>query len=345
MLTSSTVSFENMRLQHGEVYVSVVADGTFPEVPWKPLPIIRFQHFQDLLAREVYPEEFVQELIFQECVTSQWWLKNYHETPAGVVAQVVTSIMAASGPINTAQVNRALDMARLRSARNLLCEMASVITTAMPAYTLEQIEAMVWERLCYVYSICERKLVEAGLLKEYLVIPEETPKEPEPENNVAPAKEEWVPEPIEGELEGSGSPRSYDEFIRQLKVNKDKSAMVYTSRQLTADETGFSVESFIAMYPDLAMKMARGEKLKPEDVEAEKIHAKKGLDKESRTAEMAKKIAISHMISDSFKKRETELREHGKVVMVRDGAPRSRHRKAIEVPAWNDETQTPSPNS
>lgn len=339
MLTTSTVSFESMRMQYGESYVSVVPNGTYPEIPWKPLPIIRFQHFQDLLAREVYPEEFIQDLIFKECVTSEWWLKNYHDTPAGIVSQVVLSIMAASGPISTAQVNRALDMARLKSARNLLCEMAQVITTAMPAYTLEQIEAMVWDRLCYVYAICERKLIEAGLLKEHLVIPEDSKTESSAEDHnpqVAPDQNQ--------ENNSDGRPlTSYEEFVSQLKMDPNKRAVVHTSRQLSADESGFSVESFIAMYPELAAKMANGEKLNPADLAKDKRVKKT---KEEMSAEMAKKAVISQVISESFRKKETELRENGKVVFVRDGAPRRRHRIAsTEVPSWNDETQTPLPNS
>jgi len=191
-----------LRGQHGDAYVATLSDGM--QVAYRLLSLDEYLKYERLIETDVYPPAFLEDEIFDKCVTDQILVSRRNTLKAGVVTTVATLIFSQSGPQSLNHFNYDLNVKRIE-ASSVINEMVSIICQAFPAYKPDDLYQMDYSIFMLRAAQAERHLLRIGALTEPLSItsPEDIPTVPEtkkpPHINMEDAPQKWkektVPKP------------------------------------------------------------------------------------------------------------------------------------------------------
>lgn len=175
-----------LREQHGSLFASIFSEDR--KIPWRPLTIEEFLDVQVRFMHGAYPHAVIEDEIFRKCVLNQVYIDNMEKLPAGTVSAVAQAILAHSGPSHLQDIQQRLDFCR-REVSSIVHDMASLITQGFPAYTLEQVYSMDYETFMLRVAQAERKLLQAGILRQPISFTENGQPIPSEAQNLPPPEE------------------------------------------------------------------------------------------------------------------------------------------------------------
>jgi len=158
-----------VRQQYGGVYVTVFPDGL--TVPWKPLPLNEYIQYIYEYQRAIIPPAILEDEIFKKCVVDQTTIRHMPFLKAGIVTTVVRNIWEHSGPSNIDELNNDINRARAQLVApdvKLFHELVMFVLNVFP-YKPEEVYAMDYDTFMSRVVMAERKLLEAGAMKQPLI--------------------------------------------------------------------------------------------------------------------------------------------------------------------------------
>lgn len=153
-----------LREQYGEVFATVMPDGLI--VPWKPLSMGEFLHYDSLRRTGKLPPGYLEDEIFKKCVADKSLVLDSKMMKAGIVTTVVAAILAVSGPSSMSELSLMLDANRQIVHTVVLYDIINLIIQAYPAYTVEDILEWDYETVTLRFAQAEKKLLNTGMIAE-----------------------------------------------------------------------------------------------------------------------------------------------------------------------------------
>jgi hypothetical protein len=151
------------RQAYGSVFILEIPDGTI--IPWVPLSIKDYFHYVRAIEQNSIAPAILENEIFTKCVKDEVLVENIDKQKAGTVSSVADIILKNSAPQTAEEFEYLLNIGR-ENVNNIIHQAISLITQAFPAYTPDDIYAMDIFTLIDRLALSERKLMEAGVLKE-----------------------------------------------------------------------------------------------------------------------------------------------------------------------------------
>jgi hypothetical protein len=156
----------DLREQYGSVYITELPDGQL--IPWHLLPLQEYINYKKDFDRGLATVPTLENEIFCKCVTDKFVVQNIDKQKAGTISSVVKEIMEQSGPVNPEAFNAHLSSARHELTVNVFNEMAILICAAFPAYKLEDVYALTYDKFILRLAQAEYHLIRTGYIKEPL---------------------------------------------------------------------------------------------------------------------------------------------------------------------------------
>ena len=191
-----------VRHQYGDTYLTVFNDGF--SVPWKPLSIGEYIHYDHQIARMVVPSACLEDEVFCKCVQDQDILESMDKLSAGIVTTVVHNIWEYSGPNTPQDLQKDFESARstLKEGRAAVIHQCAYMIATGFNYTLEQVYAMEYDTFLLRLAQAEAKMLTMKIITDPLQLnfstsPEEKfanlnpERPPTPERVKVDAKEAW----------------------------------------------------------------------------------------------------------------------------------------------------------
>ena len=150
-----------LRGEHGDVFATRLPTGQI--VPWRPLSMGDFIKYQDAFAMGAHPPACLEDEIFKKCVLDTALVKGIKRQKAGIVATVVATILAYSGPSNIHELNEVLEFNRASSGK-ILNELVNFVCQAYPAYKPEDVYEMDYPTLMLRVAMGEKKMLQTGII-------------------------------------------------------------------------------------------------------------------------------------------------------------------------------------
>jgi hypothetical protein len=154
-----------VRELHGGSFALALPDGQI--VPFRSLTVEEYFNYEQLIQAGRYPNAYIEDEIFKKCVLDPILVRQISKLRAGVVTTVATTIWHHSGPQSLEELNTALDISR-SLVSGAIHDIVVTICTAFPAYTPDMLYEMDYHTLMLRLAQAEKKLVQAGMLKEPL---------------------------------------------------------------------------------------------------------------------------------------------------------------------------------
>lgn len=158
-----------VRRQYGGTYASVIDNEI---IPWKLLSLKDYIQYQADISRGLYPLASIEDEIFCKCVLDKILVNQIDHLKAGIITLVAQHIWQYSGPIGVDSLNNKLNLARdeyHNGPFSIIHQLTRIITLAFP-YKPEEIYEMDYETFVERLIQAEDKLLQAGLIKESIVI-------------------------------------------------------------------------------------------------------------------------------------------------------------------------------
>ena len=156
-----------LRKAYGPGTFLYIVDAENFAIPWRALTIDEFLFYDRAIRDAKYSRPYLEDEIFLKCVLEPTVIQNIDTLDASVVTNTANAILLNSGPATPEDIQNGLNYGRFL-ARGIITDIMNLIVQAYPAYTIEALEEMTYEKLMTRVAQAEKKLLETGVLKESL---------------------------------------------------------------------------------------------------------------------------------------------------------------------------------
>lgn len=303
-------------------FLSVLPDGT--EIPWRPLSIGAF--LKALRSQDI--QEDIEDQLFDECVTSDFFKSRKATLKAGGINTVVNAATAYSFPGTSDELQWALDRHRHFVHSNVYEKLVIFICRAFSGYTPRDVESMDFEEFMHSVALAEAKLLETGIIVEPLTfdgvsdngkrtisssrdIPVVEPSRPR--GDVAKLREAWEAQ----QHPASEIPQTKDMVTITTRDMVESNAVLGPDMDLSRQK---GLEEMAEIYKDYLDIIASGEKLTPERIKSPEQRKAEAI---KRMAENERALAEAEANDAAARKKEEMERE----ALFRQHAPKKKRKK------------------
>jgi len=265
-----------LREQHGECFASRLPDGQL--IPWRALTVAEYIEYERLLQSGVYPRARLENEIFRKCVLDKILVDEMWKVRAGVVTAVADAIMAHSGPQSLEDLNQILELSRHR-ATQVVHDLSSMICTAFPGYTPEDLESLDYTTFMLRVAQAEKKLLMSGVLQQPISF---EPPDGEHRQTITPP-----PAPRPEDLAGMWNDQQRPQHIPKADFSYDGSQTVITRTEMVEHQAAYTghenvdrivlekdmVEETAGHYEEYLQQIKEGQQVRIKTVEERKAEA------------------------------------------------------------------------